>query len=145
MGVKGMSFEEKNTWIYAVVSVGAFAVYLVTILGRAEGIPFDEVPYVGPMLWTIGGAIVASIVGTIAISIVWSDEADKKDERDREIGRFGEYIGQSFVVIGALAALVLSMAEVGYFWISNAVYLAFVLSALLASTAKIVAYRRGFQ
>ena len=45
-----MSFEEKNTWVYALVSVGAFAAYLVAILGRAQGIPVSEVPYVGAML-----------------------------------------------------------------------------------------------
>jgi hypothetical protein len=33
-----MSFEE-NTWIYAVVSVAAFGVHLVIILGRAQGTP----------------------------------------------------------------------------------------------------------
>lgn len=140
-----MSFEEKNTWIYAVVTVVASGAYLATILGRAQDGPLTEVPYVGAMLWTIGGAIAASIVGHIAIAIAWPKEADKKDEPDREIGRFGEYVGQSFVVIGALAALGLSMAEVDHFWIANTVYLAFVLSALLGSTAKIVAYRRGFQ
>jgi hypothetical protein len=43
-----------------------------------------------------------------------------------------------------VAALVLAMAEADHFWIANAVYLAFVLSALLGSAAKIVAYRRGF-
>jgi hypothetical protein len=140
-----MSFEEKNTWVYALVTVVAFAVYLVIVLRRAQGIPLAEVPYVGAMLWTIGGAIVASIVGRILIAIAWPKDADKKDERDKEIYRFGEYVGQSFVVIGAAAALVLAMAEADHFWIANAVYLAFVLSALLGSTARIFAYRRGFQ
>jgi cell division protein FtsW (lipid II flippase) len=97
------------------------------------------------MLWTIGAAIAASIVGHIVVAIAWPKDADKKDQRDKEINRFGDYIGQSFVVIGAVAALVLSMAEVDHFWIANVIYLAFVLSALLGSTAKIVAYRRGFQ
>ena len=138
-----MSFEEKNTWVYALVSVGAFAAYLVTILGRAEGAAITEVPYVGTMLWTIGAAIVASIVGRIVVAVAWPKDADKKDQRDKEIYRFGEYIGQSFVVVGAVAALVLAIAEVDHFWIANAVYLAFVLSALLSSTAKIFAYRRG--
>jgi len=139
-----MSFEEKNVWIYAMVTVGAFGAYLVTILGRAQGTPLTEVPYVGAMLWTIGAAIAASIVGRIVVAVAWPKDADKKDQRDKEINRFGEYVGQSFVVIGAVAALGLSMAEVDHFWIANAVYLAFVLSALLGSTAKLVAYRRGF-
>jgi len=81
--------------------------------------------------------------GRIVVAVAWPKDADKKDQRDKEIYRFGEYIGQSFVVVGAAAALVLAMAEVDHFWIANAVYLAFVLSALLSSTAKIFAYRRG--
>ena len=56
-----MTFEEKNVWVYAVVSVVAFGAYVVIILGRAEGAAITEVPYVGTMLWTIGAAIVASI------------------------------------------------------------------------------------
>lgn len=139
-----MTFEERNTWIYAAVTVVSFAVYLAIIAGRARSTPFTEVHYVGPMLWTIGGAIAASILGHIAVAIAWPKDCDKKDQRDLEIHRFGEYIGQSFGVLGGVAALVLSMAEVDHFWIANAVYLGFVLSALLGSAAKLVAYRRGF-
>jgi hypothetical protein len=139
----GMTYEEKNVWVFAVVTLVAFGAYAVTILGRAEGGTITEVPYVGAMLWTIGAAIVASIVGRIVVAVVWPKDADKKDQRDKEINRFGEYLGQSLVGVGAVAALVLAMAEVDHFWIANAVYLAFVLSALLSSTAKIFAYRRG--
>ncbi|GAA5021603.1 hypothetical protein GCM10025734_77010 [Kitasatospora paranensis] len=46
-------------------------------------------------------------------------------------------------MLGGVAALVLSMAEVAPFWVANAVYLAFVLSALLGSAARIAAHRRG--
>jgi hypothetical protein len=79
------------------------------------------------------------------VGIAWPKDRGKTDERDRGIHRFGEYIGQSFVVIGGVVALGLSMAEVDHFWIANAIYLGFVLSALLGSAAKLVAYRRGFQ
>jgi hypothetical protein len=71
--------------------------------------------------------------------------AGKKDQRDREIYRFGEYIGQSFVVIGGVTALLMAMAEWDHFWIANVIYLTFVLSAILGSVTKIIAYRRGFQ
>jgi hypothetical protein len=140
-----MTFEERNTWVFAVITVGAFGAYVATILGRAQGTPLAEVPYAAAMLWAIGAAIAASIVGRIVVAVAWPKDADRRDQRDKEIYRFGEYIGQSFVVAGAVAALVLAMAEVDHFWIANAVYLAFVLSALLGSTAKLVAYRRGFQ
>ena len=140
-----MSFEEKRTWIMAVVTVGAYATYLGIILGRAESTPLTEVPYVSTLLWTIGAAIAVSIVLHIVMAIASPKDADKKDQRDREIGRFGEYIGHSFVVIGAVAALGMSMAELNYFWIANAIYLAFALSSVLGCVAKLVAYRRGFQ
>ena len=53
--------------------------------------------------------------------------------------------GQSSVVVGGVAVLIMAMAEVDYFWIADAIYLAFVLSGILGSAAKLVAYRRGFQ
>lgn len=140
-----MSFEEKRAWIMVVVTTSTYAAYIAIILGRAENVPLTEVPYVSTMLWAIGAAIVANIVLHIAVAIVSPKDADKKDQRDREIHRFGEYIGNSFVVVGAVAALGMAMAELNYFWIANVIYLAFGLSAILSSVAKIVAYRRGFQ
>jgi hypothetical protein len=57
---------------------------------------------------------------------------------------FGEYAGRSLVVTGAVEALAMALAEWSYFWIANVLYLAFVLSAVLGSMAKIFAYRQGF-
>ena len=138
-----MAFEEKRAWIMVVVTVAAYLTYLLVVLGRAGGAPLPSVPYAAVLLWTIGGAIAASILLNIAVSLLWPQDANKKDARDREIGQFGEYIGQSFLVIGGVAALGMAMAKVEHFWIANGVYLAFVLSSLLGSTAKLVAYRRG--
>ncbi|WP_409490311.1 hypothetical protein [Amycolatopsis sp. cmx-11-12] len=140
-----MALEEKRVWIMLVVTVCAYAVYLIVVLGRASSGTLVEVPYVAPLLWTIGAAIVASIVLHIAAALISPKDAGRKDQRDREIGRFGEHVGQSFVVIGGVAALVMAMAELDHFWIANTVYLAFVLSSLLGSIAKIAAYRWGFQ
>jgi hypothetical protein len=140
-----MSSEEKNTWLHAVITGVAYIIYLVVILQRAGNAPLADVPYIAPMLWTIGAAIVANILGHIAIAIAWPRDADKKDQRDKEIHRFGEYIGHSFVIVGAVGALVLAMFEADYFWIANVIYLGFALSAILSSIAKLVAYRRGFQ
>lgn len=139
-----MAFEEKRAWIMLVVSVCAYAVYAVIVLGRAGGVALTEVPYAATLLWSVGAAIVVTIVLNIVVSIASGGPA-KKDQRDREIGRLGDYIGQSFVVVGGVAALLMALAEMPYFWIANAVYLAFVLSAVLGSIAKIFAYRRGFQ
>ncbi|MDQ7804281.1 hypothetical protein Q5425_11090 [Amycolatopsis sp. A133] len=138
-----VTHEEKSAWILGIAAVVSYAVYLVLVLGRAGGRPPAEVPYVATLLWTVGASIVATIVLNILVAAVSKDGA--KDQRDREIGRFGEYVGHSFVVIGAVAALLLSLAEAPHFWIANTVYLAFTLSAILGSMARIFAYRRGFQ
>jgi hypothetical protein len=138
-----VTHEEKRAWILGISAIASYAVYLVVVLGRAGGRPLAEVPYVAALLWTVGTSIVATIVASILAAMVSKDGG--KDQRDREIGRFGEYVGHSFVVIGAVAALLLAMAEAPHFWIANAVYLAFTLSAILGSVARIFAYRRGFR
>ena len=140
-----MSFKEKSAWIMALVPIGVYSAYLSIILGRNENTRLTEVPYVSTMLWTIAAWIAASILAHVVVAVVSPKDADKKDQRDWEINRFGEYIGQSLVVVGGVAALGMSMAALSHFWIANAIYLAFVLSSLLGSVAKIVAYRRGFQ
>ena len=139
-----MSYEEKGTWVYLVVAIVGSTVYLSLVLPEfLSGTPVDQIDYVPAMLWVIGGAIVASIIGRILVEIVFPSESTKGDVRDRDIDRLGERVGSSFVVIGALGALVLAMFEAEWFWIANVVYLCFVLSALLSSITRLVAYRRG--
>ncbi|MFI1466788.1 hypothetical protein [Streptomyces wuyuanensis] len=140
-----MAFEEKRAWVMGVVAVAAYATYLAVVLGRADGVALAEVPYASVLLWSVGAAIAVTIALHIAIALASPGEADVKDERDRAITRFGELTGQSFVVLGGVVALVLAMAEADHFWIANTVYLAFVLSAVLGSVARIGAYRWGFQ
>lgn len=132
-----MSFDEKNSWAYLVVAVLGYATYLILLAVNGPG---DYVPL---LIWTVVGSIVANIVARIAISTANPREADKRDQRDREIKVFGERVGQAFVIAGALAALVLALFQGPWFWIANAVYAAFVLSAVVGSIASLVAYRRG--
>jgi len=139
-----MPYEEKRAWIMVFVSVIAYTVYVALVLSRADGTALTEVSYAATMLWSIGGAILASIVLNIAVSMA-SAQKNLKDQRDREIHQLSQYIGQSFVVIGGVSALGMALAEVDYFWIANVIYLTFLLSAILGSVAKIMAYRRGFQ
>ena len=139
-----MSYEEKGTWVYLVIAVVGYTVYLSLLLPQLiGGVPVADVDYVPIMLWTIGGAIVAGIVLRILVEIVFPSESTRGDVRDKEIDRLGTRVGSSFVVIGALGALVLAMLEADWFWIANVIYLCFVLSALLESITRLVAYRRG--
>ena len=128
-----MPFEEKTAWAYGVVALAAYLTYLGILLTTGAD-------YVAPMLWTIGASIVANIIATIAIGTV---TPRGKDQRDRDIYKFGEYVGNSFVVVGAVSALILAIIAAPHFWIANVLYLCFVLSAVLGTVAKLVAYRRG--
>jgi hypothetical protein len=139
----GVTHEEKRAWIMLVVGGVAYAVYVIALLGRADGRWLADVPYAASLLWTVGAAIVVSIVADIAVGIVRGPASRAKDERDRAIYRLGEASGQAFVVIGAVAAMLMAMAGWDRFWIANVIYLCFVLSAVIGSTARIVVYRRG--
>lgn len=139
-----MSFEEKGVWTFGAVSLLAYLGYVVVVLVEARTVPLVDVDYVWPMVISIGVAVVAYVIGIIVISAASPADAGRKDERDRQIYQRGEYIGQSMVVIGGIVALVMAWFELEYFWIANALYLFFVLAALLASAAKLAAYRSGF-
>lgn len=138
-----MAFEEKSAWIMGIVSVVAYAAYAFIVLNLGRATPLAGVDYVPAMLGTIGAAIIVSVLLHIIVGIVSRRDVGKKDQRDRQIYRMGEYVGQSFVVAGAIAAMLLAMFELPHFWIANVLYLAFVLSAILGTIAKLVSYRRG--
>jgi len=138
-----MTFDEKNAWAFGIIAVLTYAGYAIWVLIQARDLPLVEVAYVWPMITAIVAAIILGIVATIVISVLRPSEAGVRDERDREINRRGEQTGQSMVVIGGLAVVVLAMIEAPYFWIANVMYLAFVLSAVLATLTKIAGYRVG--
>jgi hypothetical protein len=127
-----------------VVSTVAYGVYAGIILSRADGQPLPQVPYAATLLWTIGASILASIVLEIALGVVNPRASRLRDDRDRQIGRLGDYTGQFFVIIGATAAMLMAMAGWDRFWIANVIYLCFFLSAVLGAATKIIAYRKSF-
>ena len=132
-----MEFRERRAWIMGVVAAVGYLTYVAIVAAT-------EISYRPALLWTIGGGVVTTIVVDVATSVRYPADERRMDQRDREIDRFGDHIGNSLVVIGACAAIVLALLEWSYFWIANVIYLAFVLSAVLGSMARIAAYRKGF-
>ena len=139
-----MTLEERRSWTYLAVAVVSYGAYLSAVFARAASAPLVDVDYVPAMLWSIGIAIVVGIVLNIAIGIFTPRREQTKDDRDRDIERLGEHVGQAFLVIGGVAALLLAIIEADYFYIANVLYLCFVLSAVVGSVAKVIVYRRGF-
>jgi len=138
-----VTLEERRSWTYLAVAVVSYGAYLSAVFARAASAPLVDVDYVPAMLWSIGIAIVVGIVLNIAIGIFTPRREQTKDARDRDIERLGEHVGQAFLVIGGVAALLLAVVEADYFYIANVLYLCFVLSAVVGSVAKVIVYRRG--
>jgi hypothetical protein len=95
------------------------------------------------LLGAIGVAIALSIAGRILVEIARPSDSYAADVRDRDIGRLGEYVNGTVLGIAMLVPFVLTLAEFDHFWIGNAIYLAFVVSAFIGTIVKLVAYRRG--
>jgi hypothetical protein len=139
-----MSFEEKVAWAYPVVLLVTAAVYAVSVFSQLPEVPVTEIAYVRPMITALVITIVAMILAAILAAMSAPSEADKKDERDVNINRHGDAVGGNVLGFATLLPLGLAMAEVDYFWIANSIYLAAVVSGVVTSVVKIVAYRRGF-
>jgi hypothetical protein len=139
-----MSYEERGQVVYLGVVATGYAAYLVLILQQLSTTPLLEIDYQPILLATIAVAIVAAIVGRIAVEVIRPSESIREDVRDRDIGRFGEYVAGLVLGIGMVVPFVLAIAEADHFWIANAMYLVFVLQALVGAVIKLVAYRRGF-
>lgn len=150
-----MAFEEKLTWVGAAVTLVVSGAYFYIVLGQLAATPASDIAYQRPLLIALGASIVLTIVGAIGAAIGTAvsaeitgngsvDDIDRKDERDVLINRRGELIGNYVSSFGMLGVLALTMLEYDYFWIANALYLAFVVGSLVGSTVKLVAYRRGF-
>ena len=109
-----------------------------------------------PLLWTVGATIIASIAGSIIAAILAAivtaardgkeavNEIDRKDERDKQIGRIGELAGFYVLSAGILGAIALTMTGSAHFWIANALYLTLVVSGLVTAVVKVAVFRRGF-
>lgn len=138
-----MSYEEKNTWAFGVIALVGYLVYLVLTFVMGDG-PFDPDGYVGAMIWSIGGAIVAGILAGIVIAIAGGKGGGRIDQRDREIGWLGERVGNSLSVIAGIAALILCFVQAPHPFIANTLYLGFVLAGIVQAMTKLAAYRQGF-
>ena len=140
-----MAFLEKSNWVVLVVGVPTLLLYLAFVLPQVLGKPIAEVSWVEPMILAIVGFVVANVLGNVVAAAANPGEADKNDERDREIDRVGERVGNWLIVAGAITALILAMTRADHFWIANAIFLGGIAGALLSSVTKIAAYRGSFQ
>jgi len=136
-----MAFMEKSNWVVLIVAVPTLLVYLALVVPQLLAKPIAEVSWVQPMIVAIVGFIVANVLGNVVAAASNPREADKEDQRDREISHYGERVGNWLIIVGSIAALVLAMATADHFWIANAIFLGGMAASIVSSAAKIGAYR----
>jgi NADH:ubiquinone oxidoreductase subunit 6 (subunit J) len=140
-----MTFLEKSNWVVLVVAVPTLLLYVAMVVPQVLSKPIAEVSWVQPMTFAIVGFIVANILGNVVAAASNPREADKNDERDKEIDHVGERVGNWLIIAGSIAALVLAMTMADHFWIANAIFLGGMAGALVSSVTKIAAYHGPFQ
>jgi hypothetical protein len=140
-----MTFHEKSSWVVLIVAGPTLLLYAALIVPQLVSMPVGEIDWVPPMLLAIAGFIVANILGNIVAAVLNPREAELEDERDREIDRHGERIGNAFIAGGGVVGLVLAMAMAHQFWIANALYLGGLIGSIVAASVKVAAYRGSFQ
>ena len=143
-----MSFEEKGTWTHGILAVVLPVIYASIVFPQLATTPATDIEYQMPMLWTIGASIVLAITASILVAIgegiASPKTAGKSDQRDKDIARLGEYRGGLLLGFAMIVPLGLTLARFDHFWIANAIYAAFILSAILTTIVKLRIYRRGF-
>jgi hypothetical protein len=140
-----VTFLEKSNWVVLIVGVPTLLGYLAMIVPQVLGGPMTDVAWVQPMIVTMVAFVVANVLGNVVAAATNPGDAGKNDERDREIDRVGERVGNWLIVAGALVALVLAMAQVDHFWIANALLLGGIAGSLVSAVTKIAAYHKPFQ
>ncbi|MDJ1113135.1 hypothetical protein [Microbacterium dauci] len=139
--------EERSVWVGLVVSVVAMIVYGVIMSALLRSTPIEQINWFPLMGWTLGISLVVSLMLTAAWAMIaeagWPRGLLTSDERDRDIARMGDRVGQAFLVLGGLGAIFLCAADAAPFWIAHSVFAGFALSSIIGSVARVIAYRRG--
>ena len=140
-----MGFHEKSNWVVLIVAVPTLLLYAVYVVPQVLATSVEDVSWVLPMAIAIAGFVVANILGSIVAAALDPSETPLEDERDREIHRHGERIGNWFIAAGGIIALGLAMAMAHQFWIANALFLGGMAGSITSSAVKVAAYRGSFR
>jgi hypothetical protein len=138
-----VSFLEKSAWVMISIIVFVYGRYFLVVFNRIGDFELDEIPYRAEMLWALITLVVLVAASHIVLAIASPRDAEQRDERDKEINRFGEYVGGYVLGAATVVALGMTIAEVEHFWIANAILAGLVLSEITSGLTKVTLYRRG--
>ena len=115
-----MTYEERTTWAQLLVAIVGTLAYVVIVLrqGRRRpagrrGLPVDD---------AVGDRAVDRRLDPAEHHVLHRERRAQRSaatSATSEISAFGTRMGQAWIVIGALAAMLMAMAEWDWFWIAN--------------------------
>ena len=138
-----MGYKERGTYIDLIVAVGVALKYVWDIYRLQLEAPLSEVAFRNPMFSAILISVIATIVLHIVYAILSGSKDTQEDQRDRQIGRFGDWVGLFPLSSGAMLGLLLAMFDQPLFWLANAVFAGFFVSSITSSITRLILYRRG--
>lgn len=141
-----MSYAERSIWVRLITTVLVFGAYVPIVLPPAIRSVPSGLDWLWAMIWAIGTGVGLSIVGTIVVSMgagIRRGPDTMMDERDTTIAHTSGRVGQAFIVIAALASIVMLALEIPNFWIAHTLFFGFSVSALIEGISAVIMYRRG--
>jgi hypothetical protein len=137
-----MTVTERYQWAYGIAVALTSGAYFVWLGIQLSDTAATDIDYVSPLLWTLLASFIVHTFGR-GFAAHASRGDLTADGRDREVGRRADAL--SFFVFSILVAGAMALGLFGLdaFWITNALFLAFSLTAVFNVVAKAYYYRRG--
>lgn len=138
-----MPFQGKSPIVMTAILIGVYGAYFAIVGRWLTRAPGDEISYQPLLVIVVIPLTILAAISHIVLALIYPKEANQYDERDRLVTLRSERLSGYVLAVGVFTGIVLAMFEVTWFWIANALMLAWVLAEVVDGVTKVVLYRRG--
>ena len=138
-----MPFQEKSAIVMTAILIVVYGAYFALLGLWLTSTPADEITYQPLLVIVVVPLAILAAASHIVLALLNPKEANQYDERDRLVTLRSERLSGYVLALGVFIGIVLAMLEVTWFWIANALMLAWVLAEIVDGVTKVVLYRRG--
>lgn len=138
-----MPFQEKSAIVTTAILIVVYGAYFAILGLWLQSTPADEIPYQPLLIVAVIPLTILAAFSHIVLALFNPKEANQYDERDRLVTLRSERLGGYVLAVGVFAGIVLAAIEVTWFWIANALMLAWVLAEVADGVTKVALYRTG--
>ena len=138
-----MPFQEKSAIVMSAILIVIYGAYFALLGLWLKSAPADEIAYQPLLVIVVVPLAILAAASHIVLALRDPKEANQYDERDRLVALRSERLSGYVLALGVFVGILLAMFEVTWFWIANALMLAWVLAEIVDGVTKVVLYRRG--